>query len=94
MIVTVRFDDLDSGRPVALTIAVLRPDMFRVVVQPDAAAAAAGRKCGQFVRFLDARRRGLGTLTRYAHHHGRGGRAATAALAPAMTRLAASAAAS
>jgi DNA-binding GntR family transcriptional regulator len=33
MIVTVRFDDLDSGRPVALTIAVLRPDMFRVVVQ-------------------------------------------------------------
>jgi DNA-binding GntR family transcriptional regulator len=33
MIVTVRFDDLDSGRPIALTIAVLRPDMFRVVVQ-------------------------------------------------------------
>ena len=33
MMVTVRFDDLASGRPVALTIAVLRPDMFRVVVQ-------------------------------------------------------------
>ena len=33
MIVTVRFDDLDSGRPVALTIGVLRPDMFRVVLQ-------------------------------------------------------------
>jgi DNA-binding GntR family transcriptional regulator len=33
MMVTVRFDDPDSGRPVALTIAVLRPDMFRVVVQ-------------------------------------------------------------
>ena len=33
MMVTVRFDDLVSGRPVALTIAVLRPDMFRVVVQ-------------------------------------------------------------
>jgi DNA-binding GntR family transcriptional regulator len=32
-IITVRFEDLDSGRPVALTIAVLRPDMFRVVVQ-------------------------------------------------------------
>ncbi|HEY2550127.1 MAG TPA: UTRA domain-containing protein, partial [Streptosporangiaceae bacterium] len=31
--VTVRFDELDTGRPVALTIAVLRPDMFRVVVQ-------------------------------------------------------------
>jgi DNA-binding GntR family transcriptional regulator len=33
MIVTVRFDDLDSGRPVALTIVVLRPELFRVVVQ-------------------------------------------------------------
>jgi DNA-binding GntR family transcriptional regulator len=33
MMVTVRFDDLQTGRPVALTIAVLRPDMFRVVVQ-------------------------------------------------------------
>jgi DNA-binding GntR family transcriptional regulator len=33
MMITIRFEDLDSGRPVALTIAVLRPDMFRVVVQ-------------------------------------------------------------
>lgn len=33
MMVTVRFDDERTGRPVALTIAVLRPDMFRVVVQ-------------------------------------------------------------
>ena len=33
MMVTVRFDDRDTSRPVALTIAVLRPDMFRVVVQ-------------------------------------------------------------
>jgi DNA-binding GntR family transcriptional regulator len=33
MIVTVRFDDKQSGRPVGLTLAVLRPDMFRVVVQ-------------------------------------------------------------
>ena len=33
MMVTVRFDDMAAGRPVALTIAVLRPDMFRVVVQ-------------------------------------------------------------
>jgi len=33
VMVTVRFDELDTGRPVALTIAVLRPDMFRVVVE-------------------------------------------------------------
>jgi len=33
IMVTVRFDELDTGRPVALTMAVLRPDMFRVVVQ-------------------------------------------------------------
>ena len=33
MMVTVRFDDERTQRPVALTIAVLRPDMFRVVVQ-------------------------------------------------------------
>lgn len=31
--VTVRFDEPDTGRPVALTISVLRPDMFRVVVE-------------------------------------------------------------
>jgi DNA-binding GntR family transcriptional regulator len=35
MIVTVRFDDKQSGRPVGLTLAVLRPDMFRVVVQSE-----------------------------------------------------------
>jgi DNA-binding GntR family transcriptional regulator len=33
MMVTVRFDDRDTSKPVALTVAVLRPDMFRVVVQ-------------------------------------------------------------
>jgi DNA-binding GntR family transcriptional regulator len=33
MIVTVRFDDVAAGRPVALTIAVLRPEMFRLVLQ-------------------------------------------------------------
>ncbi len=33
MMVTVRFDQQETGRPVALAIAVLRPDMFRVVVQ-------------------------------------------------------------
>jgi DNA-binding GntR family transcriptional regulator len=33
LMVTVRFADPDSERPVALTIAVLRPDMFRLIVQ-------------------------------------------------------------
>ena len=33
MIVTVRFNVPDTGRPAALTIAVLRPEMFRVVLQ-------------------------------------------------------------
>ncbi len=33
MMVTVRFDDPSLGRPVALTTAVLRADMFRVVLQ-------------------------------------------------------------
>jgi DNA-binding GntR family transcriptional regulator len=32
-IVTVRFDDNATGRPVALTVAVLRSDLFRVVLQ-------------------------------------------------------------
>jgi DNA-binding GntR family transcriptional regulator len=32
-IVTVRFDDPDDGQPVALTVAVLRSDQFRVVLQ-------------------------------------------------------------
>jgi DNA-binding GntR family transcriptional regulator len=33
MMVTIRFDDRDLGRPVALTTAVLRADMFRLVLQ-------------------------------------------------------------
>jgi len=33
MIVTIRFDDPTVGRPVALTVAVLRPEMFRLVLQ-------------------------------------------------------------
>jgi DNA-binding GntR family transcriptional regulator len=32
-LVTVRFDDAEQHRPVALTIAVFRPDLFRIVVQ-------------------------------------------------------------
>lgn len=31
--VTVRFDDLVTSRPVGLTVTVLRPDIFRIVVQ-------------------------------------------------------------
>jgi hypothetical protein len=44
--VTVRFDDPVRGRPAALTVAVLRPDMFRIVVEspagplPDGTAAS------------------------------------------------------
>jgi DNA-binding GntR family transcriptional regulator len=34
--VTVRFDDPAKGRPAALTVAVLRPDMFRIVVESPA----------------------------------------------------------
>jgi DNA-binding GntR family transcriptional regulator len=38
MMVTIRFDDQELGRPVALTTAVLRADMFRLVLQsPDSA---------------------------------------------------------
>jgi DNA-binding GntR family transcriptional regulator len=33
LMITVRFADPESDRPVALTIAVLRPDMFRLIVQ-------------------------------------------------------------
>jgi DNA-binding GntR family transcriptional regulator len=31
--VTIRFEDDPAGRPVALTVAVLRPDLFRIVVE-------------------------------------------------------------
>jgi hypothetical protein len=31
--ITIRFADPGTDRPVALTIAVLRPDMFRIIVQ-------------------------------------------------------------
>ncbi len=37
--VTVRFDDLAAGRPVALTIAALRPDLFRIVIDSPAQAS-------------------------------------------------------
>jgi UTRA domain/Bacterial regulatory proteins, gntR family len=42
--VTVSFEDPESHRPVAITTAMLRPDLFRIVIQ--ATAAAAGRADG------------------------------------------------
>ena len=41
-IVTVRFDDPADAKPVALTVAVLRSDLFRVVLQAPQAPLAAG----------------------------------------------------
>jgi len=40
--VTVRFDDPEAGRPVALTVAALRADLFRIVVETPSAAAIPG----------------------------------------------------
>jgi DNA-binding GntR family transcriptional regulator len=37
--VTVRFDDQLSGKPAALTVAALRPDLFRIVIDSPAGAA-------------------------------------------------------
>jgi len=45
LMITVRFAEPESDRPVALTIAVLRPDMFRLIVQtpqPPLPATGAG----------------------------------------------------
>jgi hypothetical protein len=42
--VTVRFDDPVTARPVALTIAVVRPDLFRIVVQTATVPLADGRE--------------------------------------------------
>jgi hypothetical protein len=41
-LVTVRFDDPEEDRPVALTIAVFRPDLFRIVVESGGQLAADG----------------------------------------------------
>ena len=38
-VVTVRFDDQVAGRPVALTVAALRPDLFRIVIDSPEAAS-------------------------------------------------------
>ena len=56
MMVTVRFDDQRTGRPVALTIAVLRPDMFRVVVQsphPPLPDGDAGNSSGSWTHAVE-----------------------------------------
>ncbi|MGO9293937.1 MAG: UTRA domain-containing protein [Streptosporangiaceae bacterium] len=62
-IVTIRFDD-PASRPAALTVAVLRPDLFRLVIQAgsqpppgpaaSAGAAAAGVTAGQDGSFAGA----------------------------------------
>jgi hypothetical protein len=44
--VTVGFEDPESHRPVAITTAMLRPDLFRIVIQATAAPASAGRADG------------------------------------------------
>jgi hypothetical protein len=38
-LVTVRFDDPAGGRPVALTVAALRPDLFRIVIDSPAGSS-------------------------------------------------------
>jgi len=39
--VTVRFDDAETGRPAALTVVVLKPELFRVALEATGAPAAA-----------------------------------------------------
>jgi DNA-binding GntR family transcriptional regulator len=56
MIVTVRFDDPGGTRPVALTVAVLRPDMFRLVVQsprPPLPDGTAGNLSGSWTHAVE-----------------------------------------
>lgn len=54
MMVTVRFDDPARQRPVALTTAVLRADMFRLVVQSPEPPLPAGRVGSLAVSMTDA----------------------------------------
>jgi len=44
--VTVRFDDPATGRPAALTLAVLRPELFRIVVQTAEMPLPGGEESG------------------------------------------------
>src|SRR5580692_973009 len=54
MMVTVRFDDLARRRPVALTTAVLRADMFRLVLQTPEPPLPEGRAGSMAVSWTDA----------------------------------------
>ena len=54
MIVTIRFDDIALVRPVALTTAVLRADMFRLVLQSPEAPLPGGRVGSLAVSMTDA----------------------------------------
>lgn len=54
MIVTIRFDDVATGRPLALTIAVLRPEMFRLVLEsPFHPPTDAGNLTGSWTRAVE-----------------------------------------
>jgi DNA-binding GntR family transcriptional regulator len=56
MIVTIRFDDVATGRPLALTIAVLRPEMFRLVLETPfhpLTEADAGNLAGSWTRAIE-----------------------------------------
>jgi DNA-binding GntR family transcriptional regulator len=56
LLITVRFADPGTDRPVALTIAVLRPDMFRVIVQtpqPPWPGAGAGSSAVSWAQAAD-----------------------------------------
>ena len=56
MIVTTRFDDVATGRPIALTIAVLRPEMFRLVLETPRhplTEADAGNLAGSWTRAVE-----------------------------------------
>ncbi len=53
-IVTIRFDDRDSGDPSALTVTVLRPDMFRVVVSSGTGRLPGGGDDGPGLTFAGA----------------------------------------
>jgi len=54
--VTVRFDDPATGRPAGLTVAVLRPELFRIVVQTAEApvpGGGAGSVSGAWARTIE-----------------------------------------
>lgn len=56
VIVTILFDDVATGRPIALTIAVLRPEMFRLVLETPPhplTEAGAGNLAGSWTRAVE-----------------------------------------